>query len=147
MRDGADGILGGSGAILPVEGGYSSKHKVGWNGHHYDHVAEVDVVCQTWFFSKKHLQYMWVETPDTWENGEDIHFGYSALKYGGVKSYVPPHPEDDQALWSCLPDFGKMANDGAAVHKSTGHREVRSDMVNKYRRQGWKIVEERGKGE
>lgn len=143
VRNGFDGILGGSGAILPKSGGYSSKHKVGWNGHHYDNATEVDVICQTWFFAKKHLQYIWRDPPDTWENGEDIHFSCSALKYGGVKSYVPPHPEDNEDMWSCLPDFGKMANDSAAVHKSTGHRDMRNNMVDTYRRNGWKILAER----
>lgn len=141
VEQGADGILGGSGAILPASGGYSSKNKIGWNGLHSDTVQEVDVVCQTWFFSKKHLQYLWVEQPYTWENGEDIHFAYSAQKYGGVKSYIPPHPEHDQDLWSCLPDFGKMANTSThAVHKSDGHRELRSAMVDKYRQDGWSLL-------
>lgn len=141
IEHGTDGILGGSGAILPKQGGYSSKHKVGWNGQHSSDVQEVDVVCQTWFFAKKHLQYLWIEQPYTWENGEDIHFAYSAQKYGGIKSYIPPHPEQESDKWSCLPDFGKMANTSKhAVHKSDGHRELRSEMVDRYRQSGWSII-------
>ena len=90
---GTDGILGGSGVVLPAGGGYSSKHKVGWNGHHYNDVTPVDLVGHAWFFDKKHLKYIWEESPHSWENGEDIHFSAMALKHGGIGTFVPPHPE------------------------------------------------------
>lgn len=140
---GVDGILGGSGVLLPSEGGYSSKVKVGWNGHHYDHVEQVDLVGQIWFFKKQHLHYLWREQPHTWENGEDIHFSYMAQKYGGLGSYVPPHPTSDEQLWSSRPDFGKaVGRSGKPTYKSQGHHNHRGDMVDDYRRNGWKLVAE-----
>jgi len=80
INTGTDGILGGSGVLLPANGGYSSKHKVGWNGHHYDKVTRVDLVGHAWFFDKQYLKYLWEEAPHSWENGEDIHFSAMALK-------------------------------------------------------------------
>ncbi len=141
---GTKGILGGSGVILPEAGGYSSKHKVGWNGNHFNEPAEVDLVGHAWFFRKEYLQYMWIEQPHSWENGEDIHFSYMALKHGGLSTWVPPHPDDDQSLWSCRPDFGKtVGRTKAATHKSVGHHGLRDEIVDAYRSDGWKLTTER----
>ena len=143
IHQGYDGILGGSGVLLPIEGGYYSKNKVGWNGRHLDEAATVDLVGHTWFMRKEHLQYMWREEPYSCDNGEDILVSYMALKYGGIKTYVPPHPENDQFLWSCRPDFGKIVGrKKVASFKAEGHRNIRSEIVNAYRQDGWQIVEE-----
>ena len=138
---GIEGILGGSGPLLEPTGGYSSKNKVGWNGHHLDEVTQVDLACQTWFFKKSYLKYMWYEDPTTWENGEDIHFSYMALKHGGLKTWVPPHPESEPERWSCRPDFGKsVGRTKDAVYKSDGHHDIRDGIVENYRRDGWVVV-------
>ncbi len=138
---GIDGILGGSGVLLPAEGGYSSKNKVGWNGHHHNETTRVDLVGHAWFFKKEHLKYIWQEQPMSWENGEDIHLSCMAWKHDGVGTYVPPHPADDESLWSCRPDFGKrVGRTSSATFKSAGHHTVRDDMVNAYRAAGWRIV-------
>ena len=144
INNGYDGILGGSGVLLPIEGGYSSKNKVGWNGRHLNSTAEVDLVGHAWFMRKKHLQYMWREEPFSWDNGEDIHLSYMALKYGGIKTFVPPHPENDQSCWSCRPDFGKIVGrKKGATFKIAGHKQARTNIVHKYRQDGWAIVEEK----
>lgn len=138
---GIDGILGGSGVLLPAGGGYSSKVKVGWNGHHYDVPTRVDLVGHAWFFKKEHLKHMWQEQPLSWENGEDIHLSCMAWKHAGIGTYVPPHPANDETLWSCRPDFGKMVGrSSSATFKSEDHHSVRDDMVNVYRKAGWAIV-------
>lgn len=145
---GYDGILGGSGVILPAAGGYSSKHKVGWNGHHYDKPTEVDLVGHAWFFDKCHLQYIWREPPQSWENGEDIHFSAMALKHGGIKTWVPPHPEKSPEKWCCRPDFGKMAGrTSTATHKSEGHHQTRDEVVDGCRGGGWEILAQRSGSE
>jgi hypothetical protein len=144
LEAGHEGILGGSGVILPRSGGYSSALKVGWNGHHYDHVTEVDLVGHAWLFRKAHLQHMWAEEPASWENGEDIHFSYMALKHGGIRTLVPPHPEDCPQRWSSRPDFGKRVGRlSTATFKSGDHRSLRSEIVDRYRRDGWRIVADR----
>jgi|GEM_PF-492504 len=144
ISQGTDGILGGSGVLLPVEGGYSSKNKAGWNGRHLDEVSEVDLVGHAWFMRKEYLQFMWREEPCSWENGEDIHLSYMALKHGDIKTYVPPHPESDESLWSCRPDFGKVVGrKKVATFKTKDHRTTRSNIVDNYRKDGWVIVEEK----
>jgi len=130
-----------SGVLLPAEGGYSSKNKVGWNGHHLDEPTRVDLVGHAWFFKKEHLKYMWQEQPLSWENGEDIHLSCMAWKHAGVGTYVPPHPPGDESLWSCRPDFGKrVGRTSSATFKSAGHHNVRDEMVDAYRQSGWQIV-------
>lgn len=144
IANGYDGILGGSGVILPMEGGYSSKNKAGWNGAHLNEVAEVDLVGHAWFLRKSTVNFMWREEPSTWENGEDIHFSYMALKHGGIKTWVPPHPDHDLSLWSCRPDFGKIVGrKKCATHRGKDHKQTRSEIVNRFRDDGWKIVEQR----
>lgn len=141
IEQGHDGILGGSGVILPAAGGYSNKNKAGWNGLHSDQVVEVDLVGHAWFMRKGYLKYMWFEEPIHWDNGEDIHLSYMALKHAGIKTFVPPHPEDDQSVWSCRPDFGKVVGRmSVATSKTEDHRPTRTAIVDAYRADGWTIV-------
>lgn len=141
IESGHDGILGGSGVLLPVEGGYSSKHKAGWNGNLFDTPVQVDLVGHSWFMKKEYVNYMWREEPVSWDNGEDIHLSYMALKYGGIKTIVPPHPQNDQSLWSCRPDFGKVVGRlNVATYKTKNHKNTRSEVVDHHIKDGWKVV-------
>lgn len=144
VKSGHDGILGGSGVILPADAGYSSKNKAGWNGLHSDECVEVDLVGHAWFMRKTHLKYMWFEEPYSWDNGEDIHLSYMAYKHAGVRTWVPPHPDSDEALWSCRPDFGKAVGRlKVATYKTSNHRDIRSEIVDSWRADGWKVVSQR----
>lgn len=141
---GFDGILGGSGVLLPTTGGYSSKVKAGWNGIHSEQATEVDLVGHAWFMRKEYLKFMWYEEPLNWENGEDIHLSYMALKHGNIRTFVPPHPEQEPNLWSCRPDFGKVVGrTKVATSKTAEHKSIRSDLVDRYRANGWQIVSAR----
>jgi len=141
IASGHDGILGGSGVLLPTDGGYSSKHKAGWNGNHFDTPVQVDLVGHAWFMDKAYVNYMWREEPVSWDNGEDIHLSYMALKYGDIKTIVPPHPENDQSLWSCRPDFGKIVGRlNVATYKTKDHKNTRSEIVDKHTSDGWQVV-------
>ena len=101
----------------------------------------VDLVGHAWFFDKAYLRYIWEEPPLSWENGEDIHFSCMALKHGGIHTYVPAHPSHDESRWSCRPDFGKaVGRTSSATFKSAGHHGVRDEMVDAYRKDGWRIV-------
>ncbi|OFA33421.1 hypothetical protein BAE46_01585 [Glaciecola punicea] len=141
IASGDDGILGGSGVLLPVTGGYSSKHKAGWNGYQFSQAVQVDLVGHAWFMKKEYLKYMWYEEPFSWDNGEDIHLSYMALKHGGIKTIVPPHPSTDMSLWSCRPDYGKIVGRlGVATYKKSNHRSIRSKIVDAHTADGWLVV-------
>jgi hypothetical protein len=67
-----------------------------------------------------------------------------ALKHGGIKTWVPPHPENDKSMWSCRPDFGKtVGRQKTATFKTSGHKQVRTDIVNQFTEDGWEIVRKR----
>lgn len=68
--------------------------------------VEVDIVGHSWFFARDLLSVFWREIPDkerwTMLCGEDIHFSYVLQKYTDLKTWVPPHPPNDQSMWSSL---------------------------------------------
>jgi GT2 family glycosyltransferase len=96
----APGILGGAGCILQSRA-YVQHIRMGWPAKN-PQIVEVDLVGHAWFMKREHLNYMWYETPFTFENGEDIQLSYLAKKHGRVRTYCPPHPEDNTRMHSSL---------------------------------------------
>ena len=126
-----NGILGGTGVRIHNGRKKNRMHitKAGWNGDHLDHTDRVDYVGQAWFFRQAWSKYLWYETPRTWDNGEDIMFSYLAQKYGGINTFVPPHPEGDKSVWST--DYNTAwdeGRDGNASWRIKSHTGVRDDI-------------------
>ena len=146
INSGFDGILGASGVCLRADD-YANSYKIGWNAKHSNVVEEVDLVGHAWFMKKKYLNYLWIEDPISWENGEDIQLSYFAQKYGGIKTFVPPHPTNDQTLWGSNPITGnKYGNDihGTSVGSSViNHTNLRNSIVKEQIKRGWKLVRHR----
>lgn len=136
------GLLGGSGVRFELPNKYSPNIKIGWNGLHYDHPSKVNLVGHGWFWKSEWTKYMWYEKPVSWENGEDIMFSYLLQKYGGIETYVPPHPETDKTLWSCDPAFGfKHGNDSVASWLvNQNHNSLRDSIVAECIKNGWKTI-------
>ncbi len=135
-----NGILGGSGVSIKAKG-YQAHIKHGWNGNIKPTVTtRVDLVGHAWFMKQEWLKYMWYEKPFSWENGEDIMFSYLAQKYGGINTFVPPHPENDLTLWSNI-DGGRVGSDENAsfIHRPN-HYELRDMVCSKAIDGGWKTV-------
>ena len=138
-----EGILGGVGCILPAEG-YYGHQRVGWS-HPNEEVQEVDLVGHAWFFKRDWLQYLWREKPQTWDNGEDIQFSYLAQKYGGIKTFVPPHPKAKPDMFSSLKGM-EYGVDDVATSASRNHKvfyEERNECVNNAVKNGWKLVKDK----
>jgi hypothetical protein len=136
------GILGTTGVILHTNTGYARHSKVGWNGHKNTEPTEVDLVGHAWFFKREWLKYFWMEEPLSWDNAEDIHLSYTAQKYGGINTYVPPHPEKDRRLWGSTLG-GKLGNDSVSSFKNRNtnqHTVIRNECVKKANDSGWKTV-------
>ena len=146
IKDGHDGILGGRGIRLPISGEYEDYQKdaysvYGWDGVQSSEDEIVDLVGHAWFARKAHFQYMWREDPYTWDNAEDIHLSYTALKYGKVRTYVPRHPPKDLRQWSNLPEFGIIAGKGG-ISANPDHFAVRNAAVRYCRGAGWVLCQE-----
>lgn len=135
-----EGILGGVGCILPAEG-YYGHQRVGWSAPN-EQVTEVDLVGHAWFFKRDWLQYLWREKPQTWDNGEDIQFSYLAQKYGGIKTFVPPHPKDKPEMFSSQKGM-EYGVDDVATSNQRNHKvfyEERNECVNNAVANGWKLI-------
>lgn len=134
-------ILGCSGIYLQSDK-YMPHEKVGWNGTNNINPREVDLVGHSWFFKKEHLKYMWMEEPITWDNGEDIQFSYLAKKYGGIKTFVPPHPKDNKQIWGNDYSLGMKHGDDnkASYKKNKDHYILRDNICNTYIKKDWITV-------
>ncbi len=140
---GHDGILGGAGVILPSQNYYRLGFRnVGWNGEHHPVATEVDFVGHSWFMRSCHAKLMWCEPPYSYRNAEDMHLSCMAQVHGALKTWVPPHPPEQPALWSCEVDSGRVASTTHASSKAGGDfKAVRERAVEYYKRQhAWKIL-------
>ena len=135
-----NGILGGSGVILKAKS-YTPHSKVGWNALHSDKVERVDLVGHAWFFKQEWAKYFWYEKPFSWDTGEDIMFSYLAQKYGGINTFVPPHPESNVLLWCNNHKEGmEMGNDKHASWRTGNHISNRGEVVGLCIDNGWQTV-------
>lgn len=141
INNGYDGILGASGVLL-YGNGYDPHEKIGWNGRRSTNVTEVDLVGHAWFMKRDYLKYLWYDYPLSWENGEDIQLSYLAQKYGGIKTYVPPHPINDESIWGSNPITGfKYGGDENSSFKTNKtHGPIRNSLVTELIEKGWKTV-------
>jgi len=137
-----NGILGGSGVIVSWDG--QRLTKIGWNGLRKEKTEEVDYVGHAWFFRNDWAKYMWYEKPHSWKNGEDMTFSYLAQKYGGIKTYVPRHPESDRELWSTDPKVGlEVGRDNNASWRKAGHTSDRVYIWQEYMNRGWNTLKKK----
>jgi len=132
------GILGGAGVKLKGSR-YYGHDRFGWSSQN-EQIVEVDLVGHAWFFKKEWLKYLWMEEPLTYENGEDIHFCYTAKKYGSVTTYCPPHPKDKPEFFSSLKGY-ELGVDDKATSNNRNHFEFysqRDAIVLRCMNRGWK---------
>ena len=135
-----NGILGGSGVVIDCKG-YYPHHKFGWNGGKNIKTERVDLVGQAWFFRQEWIKYLFYEKPFTWDNGEDIMFAYLAQKYGGINSFVPPHPEGNKDVWCTDYNISQVVgSDKNSSWKMSNHMPVRNEICSYCIDNGWKTV-------
>jgi hypothetical protein len=143
INSGYDGILGSVGVILKGNN-YSNNRKTGWSGTNNVIPVEVDLVGHSWFMKKEYLRYMWYEEPISWDNGEDIQLSYLTQKYGGINTYVPPHPQNNMEIWGSLPNIGiSYGNDANASWRTSDHSDIRNRIVSEQIKRGWKLVKDK----
>ena len=137
-----EGIMGSAGVTLNDK--YYAKHdRCGWPSHN-EETEEVDLVGHAWFFKRDWLQYLWREKPPTWDNGEDMQFSYTAQKYGGIKTFCPPHPSADLEMHGSTKG-NELGIDAKATsnNNETTHQQFFSERdlcVQSAIKNGWKTV-------
>jgi len=125
------GILGTTGIQL-TQKKYANHIKVGWNGTHGPNqcIEPVDLIGHAWFLKKEWLKYMWFDDPVSWDNGEDIHLSYALKTFGGIQSYVLPHPHDNLAAWGSIKGSEYGSDENASWKKQPNkHFQLRNKIV------------------
>ena len=121
-----EGILGSAGIILNGSK-YVQHDRCGWPTRNRE-VTPVDLVGHSWFFKREWLRYLWQEKPVTWDNGEDIQFGFMAKIHGGIQTYCPPHPPEDQTLHgSILGNELGIDDKATSTNSSVSHQQFFSE--------------------
>lgn len=134
------GLYGGVGIELQGPT-YAHGRRHGWPSNN-DEIKEVDLVGHAWFFPQEYAKYMWIQKPPTFENGEDIHFSYCLQKYGGIKTYVPPHPVNypsmtsSQKAWEYGAD-NKASSNGSLNKSIMDFYAERDQQIANYLTSGW----------
>ena len=125
---------------LTVKEGYENQKEqclvATGDGRPIEKEMEVDLGGHCWFFKAEWCKYMWRDRPCTWDNGEDIHFSAACKIYGGVRSFVPVMPQNDQSLWGDLEQH--LGADEHATWRQEDHSVLRGDTVKYWVDKGWK---------
>jgi glycosyltransferase involved in cell wall biosynthesis len=136
------GIYGGVGVRLYSKN-YMDHDRTGWPGTNVE-IEEADLVGHAWFMSRRDLCYLWQDVPISLDNAEDIQLSYFAQKFGGVKTYCPPHPTSDLAMWSSLKPFlygvDNVASSNNTIKPFGEFVSERDYVVAKCLEGGWKTV-------
>ena len=131
-------ILGTAGVLLS-ESTYNPHKKIGWNGKLPEVKTEVDLVGHAWFMERNILSHLWNQYPVSWDNGEDIQLSFFSYMNAGVKTFVPPHPEDNKSVWGSIKGT-PYGNDSNASHKHSNHSSLRDSIVTTLINNGYKTV-------
>ena len=116
---------------------------VGWRGPN-EEITELDYGGHCWFLKTDWLRYFWMEPQISFENAEDIQLSFALQKNAGIPTYAPPHPKDNQELWSNTIGwfYGRQK---VASHKSPPTKLTKKDWFKQRRdieqeciNRGWK---------
>ena len=136
-----NGILGSTGVIVPRMNDPKPYYKYGWNAVRNEKTERVDYVGHAWFFRQEWAKYMWYEDPIVWNTGMDMWFSYQAQKYGGINTFVPPHPVGDMDIWGTEPKTGmKVGKDRNASWRKKGWTGDRHKLHWQLIDKGWDTV-------
>lgn len=142
-----EGLMGTVGIRIHGDYGMYPLKRYGWGETNNEKIMEVDFVGHSWFFKRDWLSYFWRELPKVDHNmllGEDMHFSYMLRKYGGINTYVPPHPKEDRSLWGSNPDLAwRIGTDKAAISLDPANRDKMSDYAEVLRKSGFLPIRKR----
>ena len=118
---------------------YTQSCPAGW-GNPNNEAKEVDFGGHLWACKREHLNYLWRETPINFGNGEDISFSALAKIYGGIRTFVPPHPLDNREKWSSLKGMEYGSDKVASYITNPIHYPERIELIKYYISKGWKTA-------
>jgi len=131
---------------------YEPYQRFGWiPGGQSDVPVQVDLVGHVWFFKREWLSYFWRELPNPKYNicGEDINFSYMLQKHAGIKTFVAPHPKNNQEKWGNVV-VSKYATDKNSMWETNQlsingrpFKQSMNDYFIEQRQKGWKLIAEK----
>lgn len=137
------GVYGTNGVVIKNYDGYPidlhSFINVGWK-YPNSEIKEVDFVGHSWFLETKWLEYMFDNTEKYQKfkiAAEDMCVSVCCNK-NGIKTFVPPHPELNFALWGSLPEYGVSLGNNSASLYVNGNNENMNNAIKMLQDEGWK---------
>jgi len=135
-----EGLLGTIGVIFN-DLNYNNYIRHGWANPN-EETQEVDIVGHSWFFKREWLGAFWrdCDLPLHYLSGEDVHFSYCLQKYLGLKTYVPPHPKNDTAMWGSQYDSAmQLGVDKVAISCNYHGSHFGHNLVH-YKNKGFRYI-------
>ena len=120
---------------------YNNYIRHGWANPN-EETQEVDIVGHSWFFKREWLGAFWrdCDLPLHYLSGEDVHFSYCLQKYLGLKTYVPPHPKNDTAMWGSQYDSAmQLGVDKVAISCNYHGSHFGHNLVH-YKNKGFRYI-------
>ncbi|KAJ7547628.1 hypothetical protein O6H91_08G095800 [Diphasiastrum complanatum] len=91
-----------------------------------DRVVQVDFLSSGWFMSAELVKTLFIETPFTFETGEDLHLSYQLQKYRDAGSFVVPVDPRDKDTWGDSEHRLAYVSETTVIHKNIV--EIRDDQ-------------------
>jgi hypothetical protein len=135
-----EGLYGTRGLIFKSEEVYHKNYfDIGWESKNKK-ITQVDYVTHSWFFKKDWLQYFWNVKKPPFNYGEDMNFSYQLQKQG-IKTYVPPHPQENPNIWGSTKgrEYGDDGN-GLWISNPNNFRENMFDYFHKQIESNWELI-------
>ncbi|KAL2609762.1 hypothetical protein R1flu_028335 [Riccia fluitans] len=95
-----------------------------------DRVVQVDFLSSSWFLSADLVKTIFVETPFTFQTGEDLHLSYQLQKYRDAGSFVLPVDPNDKETWGDSEHRLAQISETTVIHKN---------VVNVRDEQWWRV--------
>ncbi|MBR0220459.1 MAG: glycosyltransferase family 2 protein, partial [Synergistaceae bacterium] len=139
-----DGIYGTVGILINnfkkcnyPYGVLTDYYRFGWP-FPMDKTIEVDFVGHAWFLKREYLNYMFEDTEQYQEfkyAAEDMCLSFKCAQHG-IKTFVPPHPSNDEELWGSL--FGmKYGTASTAISLNPANVDKMLEAFNLFKANGW----------
>lgn len=141
------GLYGTIGIIMKNPSDYPYKcgisyFRTGWDGN-LNQTVEVDFVGHSWFFKKEWLDDLFnapAEIQKCKFAGEDMAFSYQLLKRG-IKTFVPPHPKDNQELFGSIPKSAlELGTNKSAVSLNQNNLNTMTACIKILLDSGWETL-------
>ncbi|CAM6128710.1 unnamed protein product [Calypogeia fissa] len=91
-----------------------------------DRMVQVDFLSSSWFMAAELVKTLFVETPFTFQTGEDLHLSYQIQKYRDGGSYVVPIDPNIKDTWGDSEHRLAYISETTVIHKEIV--QVRDDQ-------------------